>query len=172
MERWAASLAVVGSMPLLGRLAFRVKPELAIRAAILTVVSKAVRGDSAAVREAVAELVRIQDQLGQVDPLASAALGFARFVELICAGQVAHAAEYVEHRRIDADAGVGVYTCLLANLRQYGGRLVEAERLASLAVEQLRWRDGLGFLGIALSIQATIVAKRGRVDEAQRLLAR
>jgi DNA-binding CsgD family transcriptional regulator/tetratricopeptide (TPR) repeat protein len=171
LEQWGASLAVVGGMPLLGRLAFRIKPELTIRAAILAVVSKAVRGDSAAVREAVAELSRIQAQLGQVDPLASAALGFARFVELICAGQVAQAAEYLEQRRIDADDGVGVYTCLLANLRQCGGRLAEAERLASLAVEQLRWRDGLGFLGIALGYQANIVAKRGRVDEARRLLA-
>ncbi len=171
LEQWGASLAVVGGMPLLGRLAFRVKPEFVIRAAILTVVSKSVRGDSAAVRDAVAELSRIQAQLGQVDPLASAALGFAEFVELICAGDVAGAADHLERRRIDADDGVGIYTCLLANLRQCGGRMAEAERLASLAVEQLRWRDGLGFLGIASGYQANIVAKSGRVDEARALLA-
>ncbi|WP_168627377.1 LuxR family transcriptional regulator [Cryobacterium sp. BB307] len=170
LKQWDASLDVIAGMPLLGRLAFRVNPELAIRSAILLVVSRSTRGDLAAARSAIDELSHIQDQIGQVDPLASAALGFARFVELICDGKVKEAAEYVEARRIDADDGIGIYTMLLGNLRQCGGRLADAERLTTLAVDQLRWRDGLGLLGVALGYQANAIAKQGRVEEAQRLL--
>ncbi len=170
LKQWDASLDVIAGMPLLGRLAFRVNPELAIRSAILLVVSRSSRGDLAAVRSAIDELSRIQDQIGQVDPLASAALGFARFVELICDGKVKEAAAYVEARRIDADDGIGIYTMFLGNLRQCGGRLADAERLTTLAVDQLRWRDGLGLLGVALGYQANAIAKQGRVDEAGRLL--
>lgn len=170
LGQWNASLDVIAGMPLLGRLAFRLKPELAIRSAILLVVSRSARGDLVAARSAIDDLSRIQEQIGAVDPLASAALGFARFVELICAGRVEEAAQYVQSRRVDADDGVGVYTMLLGNLRQCGGQLTEAERLTTLAVDQLRWRDGLGLLGVALGYQANAIAKQGRVAEAQRLL--
>ncbi len=83
LRQWDASLDIIAGMPLLGRLAFRLKPELAIRAAILLVVSRSTRGDLSAARHAIDELSGIQKQIGQVDPLASAAVGFARFVELI-----------------------------------------------------------------------------------------
>ncbi|AYF98003.1 helix-turn-helix transcriptional regulator [Protaetiibacter intestinalis] len=170
LRQWDASLDIIAGMPLLGRLAFRVKPELAIRSAILLIVSRSSRGDLGAARSAIDDLARIQQQIGQVDPLASAALGFARFVELICAGRVPEAAAYVESRRVDADDGVGIYTMLLGNLRQCGGRLAEAERLTTLAVDQLRWRDGLGLLGVAIGYQANAIAKQGRLEEARALL--
>lgn len=170
LRQWDASLDIIAGMPLVGRLGFRFKPELAIRAAMLLVVSRSVRGDLLAAGIAIEELLGIQKQIGHVDPLASAALGFARFVELICAGRVKEAATYLEAQRVDADDGVGIYTMLLGNLRQCGGRLAEAERLTTLAVDQLQWRDGLGLLGVALGYQANAIAKQGRVDDAGRIL--
>src|SRR5690606_8661306 len=46
----------------------------------------------------------------------------------------------------------------------------EAIRLTTLAVDQLRWRDGLGLLGVALGYQANALAKAGRLDDARRVL--
>lgn len=170
VDQWGASVEVIAGMPLLGRIAFRLKPELTIRAATLVAVSRASRGDLASARSAMAELSRIQHQIGRADPLAAAAVGFATFVETICAGRVGDAATYLEAQRIDAGDGIGVYTMLLGNLRRCGGRLVEAENLTTLAVDQLRWRDGLGLLGVALGYQANVIAQRGRTDEARVLL--
>lgn len=76
LKQWDASLDVIAGMPLLGRLALKFKPELAIRSAILLVVSRSTRGDLGEARTAVKDLSRIQEQIGQVDPLAAAALGY------------------------------------------------------------------------------------------------
>ncbi len=145
-------------------------PEVLVRSAMASIMTESMGGRSEAAGAAASVLARVQARLGVLDPMAAAMLGFDVYIDLLSRGAHERAVELAEGRRIDSGDGVGIWTCTVAEHRSYNGRLAEAHRLASLAVDQCRWRDGMGVLPLALAIQADTTAKLGDLSGARRIL--
>jgi len=145
-------------------------PDVRIREAMAAIMHESMAGRTELGDEAEQILRRLGDQLGRLDASAAMMLGFAEYIGMLSRGEGEKAAEFATARRIDAGEGVGLWTCTLAEHRSYNGRLREAGRLAALAVDQLRWRDGMGVLPLAVALQADAAAKGGDPGRARRLL--
>ncbi|MEV6971798.1 LuxR C-terminal-related transcriptional regulator [Hamadaea sp. NPDC051192] len=148
----------------------RVAPEIALRAAIMAGFMRALRCDKDGAQRASESLRRLQAELGRTDPIAQTVLDFVDYSALIGDAHTDDAIDLIESKRAGVGDMVGVYTCLLAITRLYRGQIVEASRLAALAVDQLRWRDRMGWLGLALGYQAVIAARRRDIATARRIL--
>ncbi|WP_395640213.1 LuxR C-terminal-related transcriptional regulator, partial [Pseudolysinimonas sp.] len=147
-------------------------PDLAVRAAMAAVMTESMGGRHAEARAWAEVLASVQARHGVLEPFAAAMLGHQRYFDLLARGEGEAAAAFVEERRAATpDAGVGVWTYTLGIHRMYNGRLVEAERLASLAVDQLSARDGIGLLPAALALRACVAAYRGEHEVARARLA-
>jgi len=104
-------------------------------------------------------------------PFAGALLELSEFLAIVASADIARASEFAAKRRLDRFAdSAGVWSYALAIVHLHDGKLNDASTLASLAVEQLRWRDFTGLLGTALALHATIEAQRGDPETARRLL--
>ena len=139
----------------------RTHPQLAVRSAMAAIMTESMSGRSEAARDAAVLLASVQDRLGVLDPAAAAMLGFNEYIHLLSTGEHERALEFAQTRRADAGDGVGIWTSTVAEHRSYNGRLAEARRLSVLAVDQCRWRDVMGVLGLALAVRADILAKAG-----------
>lgn len=142
--------------------------EEGIRASIAATIAASMRGEPAAAGRAAAPLVAAEG--GPLAPMAAIALGVQRCVELRAEGNAADARDYLEAARAEAADAVGFFTVMLAAQRTQEGHLSEAQRLADLAVDQLRRWDGGELLALALAVQATVNAQRGALDLARRQL--
>lgn len=147
-------------------------PDLAVRAAMAAVMTDSMGGRHAEARAWAEVLASVQARHGVLEPFAAAMLGHQRYFDLLAGGEGDAAAAFVEERRAaTADAGIGVWTYTLGIHRMYNGRLGEAERLATLAMDQLSSRDGIGLLPAALALRACVAAHRGDHDLARTRLA-
>ncbi|MGV8882455.1 MAG: LuxR C-terminal-related transcriptional regulator [Rhodoglobus sp.] len=91
-------------------------------------------------------------------------LDFGEFLVILLEGRLEDAlafAEMVHPDRFDEAAGMWAYGTALAHY--HAGRLDEALRLATKAVEQLAWRDFLGALGAATGLKAAAAAQLGLI---------
>lgn len=149
----------------------RLPPEVAVRGAMAAIMTESMGGRADAAHEAAAVLTRVQERMGVLDPAAAAMLGFNEYIHLLSLGEHERALEYAEARRLDAGDGVGLWTCVVAEHLNYNGRLDEALHAAALAVDQCRWRDGMGVLALTLALQADALAKAGDVAGARGILA-
>ncbi|TPW91771.1 helix-turn-helix transcriptional regulator, partial [Schumannella luteola] len=145
-------------------------PEVAVRGAMAAIMTESMGGRADAAHEAAAALTRVQERMGVLDPAAAAMLGFNEYIHLLSLGEHERALEYAEARRPDAGDGVGLWTCVVAEHLNYNGRLDEALRATALAVDQCRWRDGMGVLALTLALQADTLAKAGDVAGARGIL--
>ncbi|GAA1520659.1 LuxR C-terminal-related transcriptional regulator [Nocardioides humi] len=144
-------------------------PEVTVRGAISAVMLDSMGGRVTG--EAAQVLTRIEDEHGILDPFAAAMVHLQQYFLLLSSGEGDAAARICEEQRVvcTPDAA-GMWSLTLGLHRMYGGRLVEARSLTDLAVEQLRWRDPLGFLGFALALRANVEAQHGDVTTANGLL--
>lgn len=145
-------------------------PELAIRSAMASIMTDSMDGRTDAAREAAGVLARVQERLGVLDPAAAAMIGFDVYFDLLSKGEHERALALAESRRLTAGDGVGIWTSTVAEHLSYNGRLTEARRVSSLAVDQCRWRDVVGVLALALAVQADTTAKAGDLVGARLLL--
>lgn len=147
-------------------------PEMGVRAAMAAVLTASMRGSLDRAEASAGALREIETRLGALEPYAAAMLGLQRYFLLLSHGDGDAAADYVQRQRERPPTpAVGVWTYTLAIHRMYGGRLEESARLAALAHEQLRWRDGTGLLGAAAALEAYVAAQRGDLDRSAALLA-
>lgn len=146
-------------------------PEAAVRSAMASIMTESMGGRSTAARDAAALLATAQERLGVLDPAAAAMVGFNEYIHLLSTGEHEKALAFAQARRSDSGDGVGIWTSTVAEHRNYNGRLAEAHRLSLLAVDQCRWRDVMGVLGLALAVHADILAKSGEPDRARAVLA-
>lgn len=130
----------------------------------------AVAAVSAVIRELMAavvasELVRIKSAIDRGRPLLDGAreaiphagrvLDFTEFLAIALDGRFDDAVDFAEERRRDPFVeSAGGWGYGLAIIALTGGRVVEALDLATLAVEQLRWRDFTGMFSTTVAIQA------------------
>ncbi|MBH0110371.1 NACHT domain-containing protein [Salinibacterium sp. NG22] len=105
-------------------------------------------------------------------PFASSLLDLSEFLALVAAAEMVRARDFAAQRRLDRFAdSAGVWSYALATVRLHEGRLSDAQSLATLAVEQLRWRDFTGLLGTAIALHATVDAQLGEPESARELLS-
>lgn len=169
LRLWRAVLgqAHVGSSDLP---AADVHPEAAVRSAMAAIMTESMNGRSDAANDAAALLASVQDRLGVLDPAAAAMLGFGEYIHLLSLGDHEKALEVAQEHRSTAGDGVGIWTSTVAEHRNYNGRLAEARQLSVLAVDQCRWRDVMGVLGLALAVHADVLAKCGEHERAVEVL--
>ena len=111
-------------------------------------------------------------QNADVLPFADSLLDLNVFLIDVGNGRIAEARAFAEQRRLDPFAdSAGLWSYALALIHLHAGRLHDAQPLARLAVEQLRWRDFTGLLGPAIALAATVAAQLGEPAEAESLLA-
>lgn len=147
-----------------------VSPEVAIRGAISAVMLDSMGGQVNS--QAADVLIRLERNLGILDPFAAAMVHIQRYFMLLSRGEGEAAARVCEEQRaVCTPDAAGMWSLTLGIHRMYGGRLADALALAELAVEQLRWRDPLGFLGFAVALQANVAAQLGHAEPAEELLA-
>lgn len=140
-----------------------------IRAAIASVMLNSMGGRIS--DEAADILIQVEREHGILDPFAADMVHLQRYFALLSRGNGSAAAKVCEERRaICSPVAVGLWSLTLGIHRQYGGRLGEADILASLAVEQLRWRDPLGLLGFAIALCALVKAQQRQHETARELL--
>jgi DNA-binding CsgD family transcriptional regulator len=145
-------------------------PAATVRSAMAAIMTESMGGRSSAAREASETLERVREKLGALDPIAAAMMGFNEYIERLSLGDHEHALEFAHSRRADSGDGVGLWTVTVAEHLSYNGALTQASRAAALAVDQCRWRDGMGVLALALAIEADTTAKRGDLAGARRIL--
>ncbi|WP_010204798.1 helix-turn-helix transcriptional regulator [Salinibacterium sp. PAMC 21357] len=105
-------------------------------------------------------------------PFAGSLLDLSEFLALVASAEIVRAREFAAKRRLDHFAdSAGVWSYALAIVNLHDGKLTEANTLAALAVDQLKWRDFTGLLGTATALHATIEAQRGDGEAARRILA-
>ncbi|KRB80020.1 hypothetical protein ASE01_00465 [Nocardioides sp. Root190] len=145
-------------------------PEVAVRGAISAVMLDSMGGRLGG--EAADVLTRIEREQGILDPFAAAMVHIQRYFLLLSQGRGEEAAGVCEEQRVVCNPdSVGMWSLTLGIHRMYGGRLADALALAELAVEQLGWRDPLGFHGFAVALQANVEAQLGRGEVAMARLA-
>jgi len=104
-------------------------------------------------------------------PFASSLLDLSEFLALVSDAEIVRARDFAAQRRLDRFAdSAGVWSYALAIVRLHEGRLCDAQALATLAVEQLKWRDFTGLLGTAVALSATVTAQLGEPETARELL--
>ena len=146
-------------------------PEVAVRSAMAQIMTESMSGQTEGAAKAAAALIQVQERLGVLDPAAAALIGFESYFDLLSRGEHEQALELAQARRASGGDGVGIWTSTVAEHLSYNGRLADACRVSSLAVDQCRWRDVVGVLALALAVQADTTAKAGDHEEARRLLA-
>lgn len=105
-------------------------------------------------------------------PFAGSLLDLSEFLALVASAEIGRARDFAAKRRLDRFAdSAGVWSYALAIIRLHEGKLGEAQSLATLAVEQLKWRDFTGLLGTAIALHATVAAELGETQTANELLA-
>ncbi|MBH0081872.1 LuxR C-terminal-related transcriptional regulator [Salinibacterium sp. SWN167] len=105
-------------------------------------------------------------------PFASSLLDLSEFLALVASAEIGRARDFATQRRLDRFAdSAGVWSFALAIVRLHEGRLSDAQSLATLAVEQLKWRDFTGLLGTAIALHATVDAQLGEPETARELLS-
>lgn len=110
-------------------------------------------------------------QHADVLPFADSLLDLNAFLIDVGDGRIAEARELAEQRRLDPFAdSAGLWSYALALIHLHAGRLHDAQPLARLAIDQLRWRDFTGLLGPAIALAATVAAQLGEPGEAEALL--
>lgn len=140
-------------------------PEVAVRGAISAVMLDSMGGRLGG--EAADVLARIEREQGILDPFAAAMVHIQRYFLLLSQGRGEEAAQVCEEQRVVCNPdSIGMWSLTLGIHRMYGGRLADALALAELAVEQLGWRDPLGFQGFAVALQANVEAQLGRGEVA------
>lgn len=104
-------------------------------------------------------------------PVAPSLLDLSEFLLLIADGRAAEARDFAEacRARPPADAA-GQWSYALAIVRGQAGDIDAAAELATIATQQLRWRDFTGLLGPATALEASLRAQLGEVDEARELV--
>lgn len=111
-------------------------------------------------------------QHADVLPFADSLLDLNAFLIDVGDGRIAEARAFAEARRLDPFAdSAGLWSYALALIHLHAGRLHDAQPLAHLAIDQLRWRDFTGLLGPAIALAATVAAQLGEPAEAEALLA-
>ncbi len=145
-------------------------PAASVRSAMAAIMTESMGGRATAAREASQMLGLLKEKLGALDPIAAAMMGFDEYIERLSLGDHERALEYAQARRADSGDGVGLWTVAVAEHLSYNGALTQASRAAALAVDQCRWRDGMGVLALALAIEADTTAKRGDWAGARRIL--
>jgi len=105
-------------------------------------------------------------------PFAGSLLDLSEFLALVADAEIVRARDFAAQRRLDRFAdSAGMWSYALAIVRLHEGRLCDAQALATLAVEQLKWRDFTGLLGTAIALHATVNAQLGEPETARELLA-
>ncbi|RZS56152.1 NACHT domain-containing protein [Microcella putealis] len=144
----------------------------ALNAAIGQAMIATMSGRTAEAAAAVAAGRPLAAQHADVLPFADSLLDLNAFLIDVGDGRIAEARAFAEARRLDPFAdSAGLWSYALALIHLHAGRLHDAEPLARLAIEQLRWRDFTGLLGPAIALAATVAAQLGEPTEAEALLA-
>lgn len=113
----------------------------------------------------------LADRFADVQPYAGDLLDLSTFLVHVAEGRIVDARAFADERRLRPFAdSAGIWSYSLALIALHSGRLREAEPLAALAVQQLRWRDFTGLVGPALALAATVHAQRGQLERARELL--
>jgi DNA-binding CsgD family transcriptional regulator len=95
---------------------------------------------------------------------------FVEFVLMIFEARIDEALSFAERVLVDPFAeSAGVWSYGTAFAHYQAGRFDEALRLATIAVEQLGWRDFLGLSGSAVGLRASAAAQLGLFDLAAQI---
>jgi tetratricopeptide (TPR) repeat protein len=118
--------------------------------------------DSPAARRALVDGRALQHAAQDAVPFASSLLDLSEFLVLVAEGRADLATVFAQacRARPPVDAA-GQWSYALAMLLAQGGETSSAAELATLAVQQLRWRDFTGLLGTAIALRATLLAQAG-----------
>ncbi|MBV6727404.1 LuxR C-terminal-related transcriptional regulator [Nocardioides daeguensis] len=135
-------------------------PAVAVRGAIADVMLHAMAGRADG--EAAGMLVDLERRHGVLEPHASAMVQLQAYFTLLGRGRGEDARQLVEAQRVTSSVdAAGIWSYTLAIHLMYGGRLGRAAALATLAVDQLGWRDPIGLMGAARALEAVIAVQRG-----------
>ncbi|MGV8858628.1 LuxR C-terminal-related transcriptional regulator [Rhodoglobus sp.] len=144
----------------------------AVNAGLTAAMIATMSGHPAEAFQAISHTRPLADAFRFEAPFADALLDLSEFLALVASAEIGRASEFAAQRRLDRFAdSAGVWSYALAIVHLHAGKLNDANALAALAVEQLRWRDFTGLLGTATALHATIEAQRGDPEAARQLLA-
>lgn len=136
--------------------------EAALTAAIGRAMIATMTGRVREAEEAVAAGRPLTELSSGLVPFAGSLLDLSAFLVHVGDGRIADARAFAEERRLQPfSEAAGVWSYALALIHLHAGRLHDAEAMAALAVEQLRWRDFTGLLGAATALAATVAAQLG-----------
>jgi DNA-binding CsgD family transcriptional regulator len=113
----------------------------------------------------------VAEGLRDLIPHGSSLLDLNEFLVLVAEGKTTEATEFATERRLEPyteSAGLWSYALSLVHLQR--GEIDRALELATLAVEQLAWRDFTGLVGPAIALRATLLAQLDRAPEARAVL--
>ncbi len=146
--------------------------EAALTAAIGRAMIATMTGRVREAEEAVAAGRPLTELSSGLVPFAGSLLDLSAFLVHVGDGRIADARDFAEERRLQPfSEAAGVWSYALALVHLHAGRLHDAEAMAALAVEQLRWRDFTGLLGAATALAATVAAQLGDGRAASERLA-
>ncbi|WP_219949616.1 LuxR C-terminal-related transcriptional regulator [Salinibacterium sp. M195] len=144
----------------------------AVNAGLTAAMIATMAGNPADAFAAIAQTRPLADAFRFEAPFAGSLLDLSEFLALVASAEIGPARDFAAKRRLDRFAdSAGVWSYALAIVRLHDGRLCDARALATLAVEQLKWRDFTGLLGTAVALHATVDAQLGEPETARELLS-